>query len=370
MKPLTRHEIFDLAAAMATGIKAHLDDKWYDKSGVTFSIGWSTRPELDAHAIVSPTLEAPEQHRIVLSYSLVEYIYSEALDFAMFARWPKDHEDRPVAHTIPEQFEMLQAAQFMFESGIAFVIFHELGHLNQSHGLIRSKYDPAGSDPTIVSEFAAVHGHEKITGDYATVHHATELAADFEALDWMSNGLELMFKGEDFIDHAYLQCAIVSCIMLVFNGDRPLHIDPQPIGSHPHPLPRMDFWVKAYAERMRIRAEALEITTSNDDITKRFMDASFWALMKWITRLQLPEVPQYTDFFKGAVAHPDYATYMREVVNLWTAEYQQARSSRKFGAPLSVLYYADEFRDKIGAVKNRESLMTHVQRTLNAVVPA
>jgi hypothetical protein len=258
----------------------------------------------------------------------------------------------------------------MFESGIAFVIFHELAHLNQSHGLIRSKYGPAESDPTTLSEFAAVHGRDKITGDYASIHHATELAADFEALDWMSNCLEPMFKGEEFIDHAYLQCAIVSCIMLVFNGDRPLHIDPQPIGSHPHPLPRMDLWVKAYAERMRIRAGDLGIKSSNDDITKRFMDASFWALMKWITRLQLPEVPEYTAFFKGAVAHPDYATYMRDVVNLWTAEYQQARSSRKFGAPLSVLYYADEFRDRIGAVRNLEPLLTHVERTLNAVLTA
>ena len=74
----------------------------------------------------------------------------------------------------------------------------------------------------------------------------------------------------------------------------------------------MELWVKAYAERMRVRDKHLEIKLSNEDITKHFMDAFFWALMKWMTRLQLPDAPQYTDFFKGAMDHPHYDTYMRE----------------------------------------------------------
>lgn len=367
MKPLSNLEIYDLAAELAGRIKCHLDESWYDKAGITLSIMWSDAPQLGAWASVAPTPEAPMRHEITLTYELVESIYSEALDFAMFALGRNGQMHPSGMHMIPAQFELLQAAVFMFESGINFIIFHELGHINQLHGPIRVKYGPTGMTTCTINEFAALDGNQPLTGDLASIYHATEFAADFEALDWMATSLEMMFKGEDFNDHAYLQIAIVSCIMLMFNGDNPVRLDSTPVGSHPYPAPRMDLWTKTYAERTQILSDHLEIKLNKEEITKRFMDASFLALMKWMTRHQLPDVPQYTDFCKGTMAHPNHDSYMREVINLWSLEYQQARNSRKYGSPLSVLYFSDEFRIKVGATKNHETLRDHLRLCLAAI---
>ena len=361
MKPLSSLEVFDLAAEIAGRIKNHLDELWYEKAEITLSIMFSTKPKLGAWASVAPTVEAPTRHEITLTYALVEHIYSEALDFSMFAIGRKGQVNPSGAHMIPEQFDLLQAAMFMFESGITFLIFHELGQINQYHGPIRAKYGPTGTAISIISEFEVMDTTQMLTGDLASIFHATELAADFEALDWMANSLQAIFKGADFIDHAYLQCAIVSCIMLMFNGGNPVCLDPVPVGSHPYPVLRMDLWIKAYAERTWVLSKALELETSKEEVTKRLMDASFWVLMKWMTRLQLPDVPCHTDFFKGMMAHQNYDSYMLEIINLWTLEYQQARRNRKYGGPFSVLYFTDQFRAKVGAAMNNETLEEHIR---------
>ncbi len=313
----------------------------------------------------TPSLESPSRHNITLTYELVESIYAEALDYALFAK-----EKNPALdiHQIPDQFELLQAAAFMFESGITFVIFHELGHINQNHAAIRAKYGKSTTvSSCIISEFETQNENQILAGDLASIYHATELSADLEALDWMASALEQMFNGTSFIDHAYLQCAIVSCIMLMFNGDKPLHLDSVPVGTHPYPALRMDLWVKAYAERTLLLSEGLAIKVNGNEITKRFMDASFLAVLKWMTRHQLPSIPQYTDFCKGTIHHPNHDSYMREVINLWSYEYKESRNSRRYGGVFSVLYFSDEYRKKVGVVKNNETLKEHVTHCFNAI---
>jgi hypothetical protein len=351
--PLTDLEIYALAARIGLNIKGQLDNIWYNGSGISFQITWSPSPTLQASASVTPSIEAPTRHTITLTYALVELIYQEAFDFSMFSMKRNETSMSSKIHTIPSQFELLQAAEFMFESGITFIIFHELGHINQNHGLIRAKYGSSNTTDLQINEFD-IHNNENLKKnvEYSTICHATELAADFEAQNWMARSLHSMFKGADFKDHAYLQCSIVSCIMLVFNGTNPCQIDSTPMGSHPTPLLRMDLWVKAYAELAYIFVPAID----KKELTKCFMDASFLALLKWMTRRQLPENPQYTDFFKGAVAHQNYNCYMRKVVNLWTHEYQQARNHRRYGSPLAVLYFTNEIRSLIRANPNIESL--------------
>lgn len=363
MDLLSTHEVFDFAAQIAQQIKDYLDEAWYNETEITLSINWSQKKELEAWASVAPTMDAPTRHSITLTYDLVEYIYGQAFDFATFARGRKGQAYPSGMHMIPEQFELLQSAEFMFSSGVSFVIFHELAHINQHHGAIRRRYSATDSDACMVSE----EQDERITGNLACAYHATEFAADFEALDWMADSLLRTVKGMDYVDHAYLQCAIVSCIMLMFNGVNPVRLDPDPVGTHPYPAPRMDQWVKAYAERVRVLAKNLGIEPHNVDVSKRLFDASFWALMKWKVRNDLPDEAQYTDFVKGAMAHPNYKSYMRSVINLWTAEYRDARASRRFGGPLGVLFFTNEHRAMVGAAENLETQTTHLTQCLAAV---
>lgn len=364
MKPLTTVEINALAADIALNVKEKLDINWYDNSGISLSINWSADPELGAWASVAPTLENPVRHEITITYALVERLYHEAFDFAIFAVSPAGTKHPLGIHFISPGIGVEEAVGFMFESAILFLIFHELAHLNQGHGLIRAKYGQSGLNRLTISEFTKVKNDEAITGDLASIYHATELAADFEALDWMLSSLGAAFKGNELVDYAYLQCAIVSCIMLIFNGDRPAHLDNFPFKSHPYPWPRMEVWVQTYTERLVFSSQFFKIMLDKNSITKILMDASYLAILKWMTRLQLLEITQYEDFIRGALNHPNYNSYMREVVKLWDQEYKSARENRKYGLPFSVLYYSDEHRRMIGAAMNSESFSQHIEKSV------
>lgn len=363
MKPLEITEINGYAADIASSVKAQLDDAWYEGSGISLSINFSTESELGAWASVWPTLEKPLRHEISITYSLVQRLYNEAFDFSMFAFNP-DGKSLPLeTHLIPAEFDFETAVNFMFESAIAFLIFHELAHLNQSHGDIRARYGKAGDTPQRIAEFTKVKDDALIVGDLASAYHATELAADFEALDWMFTSLGAMFKGDDLVDHAYLQCSIVSCIMLIFNGDKPAHLDDTPSKSHPYPWPRMETWVQTYVERLELSSNFFAINLSRAAITKRLMDASYVAILKWMTRFEIPETPEYVEFVKGARNHPNYRSYMQQVIKLWSQEYKAARGSRKYGPPFSVLYFTDEFRNMVGASLNDEPWKEHIEKS-------
>ncbi|AWY39044.1 hypothetical protein DKY63_03590 [Pseudomonas putida] len=361
MRPLSDQHVYEIAAEIGGTISDYLNDHWYTKSGMQLSIRWSFSPRIEASASAYPSLENPSQHVIDISYAFVKEIYDQAVDFALFATGGDKAHPLGV-HLIPAGYKLFEAAELMFQFGLTFVIFHELGHLNQSHGAIRAKYTGNIKQLTL-AEFQ-VNGHEKLAGDQSAIYHATELAADFEALDWMCTFLQRDYQGEEFLDLAYLQCASVSCMMLLFNGDQPVRLDKQPIGSHPYPVVRMDLWVQAYAERIRTLAVQLEIETPYPEIYKRMTDAAFVTLLKWMTRLQLPNVPEYSGHSLGSLTHPNFSDYMKSIIEVWSKEYVSAREFRKYGMPLAVLYFTDEFRQFVGAELNTESLLQHVRSCL------
>jgi hypothetical protein len=368
-RPLTDLEVVDFAFQVQSHVSELLNKAWYDQSGLTLNIAWSTKTKLGAWASIAPSLESPERHEVVVTYELLHRVYAEAVDFAQFAMTPADGSNPSGMHLIPKRFALLEAAEFMFASGLTFVLFHEIAHINQQHGRLRAKYATKDVSQTDISEFESLHGDEPMRCDLAAIYHATEFAADFEALDWMSGSLRVLCEDEGLVDHAYLQCAIVSCIMVLFNGDQPLRLDPEPVGTHPYPLPRMDLWVKCYAERLQLLSRSKQLNVKSDEIFKRLSDASFWALIKWLHRSQLPHDPEYAGFIKGAIAHPNYDSYMRVVIDMWTREYELAREARKYGSALAVQYYTNEFRAKVGAVTNHESLGEHVRRSTEAATP-
>lgn len=360
--------VFTYAMDVSERIAGGLRERWYNSQGVSLDIRWSPFPGIGAWAYLVPSLEAPTEHVVTLTYDLVQTIYDLAWTFAFFATG--NGKPLPVdAQLIPARFEPKSAAEFMFASGIAFVIFHEIGHLNQGHGSIRSKFNPARSDGLSVHDFDVHVGAPEApaTGEHAAILHATELAADFEALDWMASITQRDFQGEEYTDHAYLQCAIVSCIMLMFNGAYPMRLDPAPIRSHPYPPIRMYLWVKAYSERTAVLLKELKIEADAKSIFTKYSAATFWALMSWVNRIGAADDPAYTDILKGPLEHPNFGSYMRHVVDAWSRVYRDARSSRRYGMPLSVLYFDNDFRALIGTVPNEETLRQHVEAAAIAV---
>ncbi|MBC3487156.1 hypothetical protein HU750_15905 [Pseudomonas sp. SWRI50] len=365
MRPISDLELYRIAADMGSEIAEYLNAQYYEKSGIQLSIRWSTASGIGASASVWPSMDAPSHHIIEITYEFLTVIYAQALDFAMFAMGKKGEAHHLGIHMLPSRFDMFEAAELMYQFGLSFVIFHELGHLNQNHGAIRAKYSNAPVNLTL-NEFGISAGG-KFTGELAAIFHATELAADYEALDWMASFLQVQYSGEEYYDLAYMQCASVSFIMLVFNGDEPVRFDKEPTGSHPYPVIRMDLWMQAYYERLVITSGRLGIDAPKADIHKRFCDAAYMALMKWMTRLQLPDEPQYTGHTLGATTHPNFKEYMHAVVGIWSRECEDALASRKFGTPLGVAYYTDELRAVIGVESNTYTFLEHLERCSSAV---
>jgi hypothetical protein len=109
--PLSDFEINELAANIATSVVDQLNERWYDNSDISLSIVWSPVSGIDAYASASPTLEAPTRHTITFTYDFVSRIYSEALDFAIFAKGPEGQMHPSGAHLIPDHFGILEAAE-------------------------------------------------------------------------------------------------------------------------------------------------------------------------------------------------------------------------------------------------------------------
>ena len=300
-----------------------------------------------------------------MTYDLVESIHGLAWEFARFAFGGGRLHPAGI-HLVPDQFGMEEAIEYLFASGIAFVMLHEIGHLNQGHGSIRKKYGPGNASYLNLREFDVRAGvaDPQTQGLYAAILHATELAADFEALDWMATSLLEEFRGKDLVNYAYLQCAIVSSIMLLFNGGHPMRLDAEPVGTHPYPSLRMDLWVKAYTERLRIFSAEVGAAFDAQEVFIVLSDARLLSLMSWLWRAGVQDEQEYVDLVKGFLAHPNVSEYMRGVIDAWSLVYREARSNRKYGFPLSVPYYADKYRTSIGAVPNEETLSEHVRQSL------
>lgn len=358
-------ELIDRAVQFADHIKRDLDSRWYATSDIELCIRWLHTTDVRASASVEPSLDRVHRHVVSLSYGLIQKLYSIAFEFSRFTKGrPEQQGVHLGVHMLPVQFDLLEAADLMFMAGVLFVIYHEIGHLNQNHGAIRSLYGNGIASCTI-DDFE-IAGEEPISGAEAAISHATEFAADAEALDWMATQIEL-FKGSNYLDHAYLHCAMVSCIMFLFNGNRPVRLDAEPVSTHPYPIIRMDSWVRLYAERIVLCSDRLQVAEDKLAIMKRLSDAAFVAILSWLTRGQLMDAPDYSDFCKGSLAHPNHASYMRHVIDIWSRHDEIARDARRYGGVLSVLYFTDEFREMVGAVPNRESFKTHAEKTLEAI---
>lgn len=355
-----------LASDITQQIKDDLERRWYSASDIEFSITWQQTLEVRATASVEPSLDRIDRHVVSLSYGLIDQIYSIAFEFARFSTGGPGRDMHAGVHMLPRQFDIMRATDLMFMAGIMFVVYHEVGHLNQNHGAIRAIYGT--NAPSAIVDECEVAGEGVISGAQSAISHATEFAADYEALDWMAASL-MPFVGVDFLDHAYLHCGIVSCIMLLFNGARPIQIDAEPMGTHPYPLPRMDHWVRLFAERTALISTQNQIAEDQIAIAQRLSDASFVALMSWLVRGGGMATPEYTAFCRGSQAHPNYAEYMGHVVNMWSRHDEQARSARRYGGALSVMYFSDEFRAMVGAGINRETYLSHIENTLATVRP-
>ncbi|MFS0828083.1 hypothetical protein [Pseudomonas phoenicis] len=359
MPSRTDAEIYDLANNVLAGITQNLTDTIYKDLHGSLSFGWAPALKFNAWAESGTVDGGPPQHNIVLHYELARLLYRDAEAFCSFA---SDGQTKRLIQTkfaddatdlLPECFTLEDCIQNMFLGSLTWVYFHELGHLMQEHGRVRN--DRGSTAATTAIQELDAHAAQILTGRKASISHATELAADSEAITLcLIESARHFLEGplvdesdgaEVFIGSVYLLTCSLACIFYRFNaGSSPQVVTPI-TGSHPSPIYRLERSAPHIYELTEILLKAFEFDGQRRrlvSMTKQAADLGsfFWNYSKGVASDETIHL-----FVKGFMQRPDFKPYSREILTVWDEIYPSIMASRHFGPPFGVMEFTQEFRD-------------------------
>ncbi|AJA14068.1 hypothetical protein RPPX_12160 [Pseudomonas putida S12] len=366
---LTDPEIYELAHTVLSQITDEINDEHYAPSGGLLSLSWSTAPGFNAWA-ESDTIEGgPPQHKIVLHYELARLLYRDAEGFCKFVsekhtqEWLKDVFKYTTYPNLPEIFTLEDCVRNMFFASLTWVYFHELGHLAQEHGFVRKA---SRSDPVqrIIQELDA-SGASPLTGRAAEISHVTELAADFEATthcliemarQFLQGPLVSDEEGADlFVAGVYLLACSMSCIFYRFNNGRCISSKLPIVGSHPHPVYRLEINVPhAYEFAEMIINGASFKADRRELVIKTKQAADLGAL--YHNYFMNGWNSDYTNLFvKGLPQRPEFRAYSQRLIDLWDEILPEIVDRRHFGTQFGLLRFTTQYREILEMHKAIES---------------
>ncbi|TWR89834.1 hypothetical protein FJD38_09915 [Pseudomonas saxonica] len=355
----TDPEIYELANNVLAEITQNLTDGIYKQLHGSLSFGWATAPKFNAWAESDTVVGGPPQHKIVLHYELARLLYRDAEDFCSFA---SNEQTKRLIHTtfaddatalLPECFTLDDCIQNMFLGSLTWVYFHELGHLMQEHGRVRNNGSSASATTTI-QELDA-HAAQILTGRQASISHATELAADSEAItQCLIASARHFLKGplvdegdgaEVFIGSVYLLTCSLACIFYRFNAGSSPHVVTPITGSHPSPIYRLELSAPHIYELTELLLKASEFDGERRrlvSMTKQAADLGsfFWNYSKATGKDETIHL-----FVKGFLQRPEFKAYSKEILTVWDEIHPSIMASRHFGPELGVMGFTPEFRD-------------------------
>ncbi|MDP3858713.1 MAG: hypothetical protein Q8Q73_13215 [Stagnimonas sp.] len=353
-------EIYQLSSEILFAITGDLSKGIYKKLGGSLQISWNTENRVSAWAISDGDPLTPPQHKIVVCYELARRLYRDVEDFHIFAieallREPfesffKDFSPKP---RLPPTLESHESVHNMFIGALTWVFFHELAHLNQEHGHIRSK---CGGQPNRAGgiEDCESDGDNALTGKAALISHVTEFAADVEAFQHSLQELARHFLSKDlddgdpqqFRDNLFLLVCGISCALYRFNGVKIVQPHRYPVGSHPTPLRRLEVGVPNIFEKLDLggRGKSLH-NLSRKELVYLCSGAAYSAGFFWLWRYA--KGTGIPDNFLAKGLLQDDKLYWREILSAWDEIEPEIIKIRRFGNKQGLLYFTDDFRSKI-----------------------
>lgn len=355
----TDPEIYELANNVLAEITQNLNDGIYQQLHGSLSFGWATAPKFNAWAESDTVAGGPPQHKIILHYELARLLYRDAEDFCSFM---SNEQTAPLIQTIfsddasdllPACFTLEDCVHNMFLGSLTWVYFHELGHLMQEHGRVRTTGGLV-SATTNIQELDA-HAAQILTGRQASISHVTELAADSEATtECLIASARHFLKGplvdegdgaEVFIGSVYLLTCSLACIFYRFNAGSSPHVVTPITGSHPSPIYRLELSAPHIYELTELLLKAFGFDGQRKRLvtmTKQAADlGSFF--YNYAQGTGTDESLQL--FVKGFMQRPEFKPYSREIITVWDEIEPSIMASRHFGVELGLLQFAPDFRD-------------------------
>lgn len=374
---MTDQEIYELASHVLTSIVSDLSKGIYTELGGSLTLSWSTKPKVSAWAESLGSIENPPQHRIVISYELARQFYRDAEDYYEFAanqlledRFQLFFQNLNPKPELPAHIAKIDGIRNMFIGGLTWVFFHELGHLMQEHGYVRTSFGTA--QPTTHIEDCESDGTEILEGRAAIISHATEIAADIEATNLCMIELARHFltevmasEEEDAVgvvterankEHSFLEfrCNLhlvvcgISCAFYRFHGLKPFAPDRAPINSHPTPIRRLEVCLPNIFEKLDFggvgeKLHGLNRSQLVDLCTGAAYSVGFFWLWRYAQKSGIPEhfMP------KGLLQDPFKETYWSAIVNAWDEIEPTIIKIRRFGSKLGILSFTPAFRAQV-----------------------
>jgi len=351
-------EIYDLAADVLGTIVGDLSMSVY--SNGSLSIGWSPAAGVQAWAESLGDPEQPPNHKIVITYDLIRQFYRDAENFYSFCEQKhferefevifKDYDPKP---QLPAGLTREGTINNMFLGALTWIFFHELGHLAQEHGYIRSKF--SGDSQVSCIYDCEADGSNTMNARAASISHVTEFAADEEATQSCMEELmrHFLFKerkwtNEDFQsfqDTLYLATCGIACALYRFHGERPVEPEPFPLTSHPTPIRRLEVLLPTIFEKLDLggKGEALHGLDRKKLVYLTIGAADtvgfFWLFM-YANEDGMPD----NFLVKGLLQDPHLNSYWGTIIDTWDEICSDIKSVRRFGSDFGLLSFTDLFR--------------------------
>lgn len=353
---MTDLEIYQLAGHVISSIGEGLQGSIYSDLGGKLSITWSEEKKVNAWAESIGNVDEVPSHTIGFHYELVrkiyrdieyycEYIESE-VDQKTFDIWFKG-ETQPF-ELLTSHFSKEAYLNNIFMGAITWIFFHELGHLQQEHGHIRSVF--MGTTISSIDE-CNIHTSEQIEGKEAAIFHVTEMAADFEATHSCILELIRQFQGEELKAAIFGFVSGISCVLYRFHGSEPFVPEYYPQGSHPNPLIRLESIIPHIYEFFSMQGinQLIEIELTREYMVQTCTKAASTVGLFWL-RNNAKEIRVEDNYFwMGSFNRPGMSSYMKIVIETWDEIQPTIKKIRRFGTDFGLLRFTQEHRDKLKA---------------------
>ncbi|MEI6715151.1 MAG: hypothetical protein WCO60_15435 [Verrucomicrobiota bacterium] len=356
-------EINQRASEVTSEITSGLQGGLYEGIQGTLRILWDTK-ELNAWAESTYINNKQANHKITIGYKLAQQLYGISKEYQRFMQLNQDCEtfkdSFSYLNTIPKlpKFDSIDSSiENMFLGGLTWVYFHELGHLTQEHQYIRNKFSTNKStSPHIEESFSKSYNPPQ--GKDAAISHATEFAADHEAVSYCLGELFRHFipreeiennaitanSRSEFLNTLFLFVCGLSCTMYLFHGVDTRELTKLPEGSHPEPIRRLEACIPQLIETLDLFSQSISsLKINRKEIANLCIGAAHSFGYFWRSRNGNPN----TEIINGILQDPHLCSYWGEVIAAWDEIEPFIVSIRWFGTNLGLLQFTDTIRHKI-----------------------
>ncbi|MGV2880582.1 hypothetical protein [Pantoea vagans] len=340
-------DIYDLAYTVLSGLTDDWNTVFYNELGGELKIQWIQTPVYEAYASSDYSPGGVPDHCISISYSLLWQLYNDIKYYFIYLESGFDDEflkflwgDKAQLSELLTLATKEQAIQNIYMAAITWVYFHELGHLDQEHGVIRYNKSSHFSSTLVECD---VQNKETMTGEKSALWHVTEIAADFYATTTCVT--EIMRHFTDLKDARIAANYLVSAIAIVlhrFNGDNSFEEQSIPIGSHPKPFVRLELALPVIFERLSV---------PDSDERKQLINTGGRSAMSvslyWLrVHTKFDGIPDHY-FIEGMLTRPGVADYLKIIISKWDEIEPKVMSLNRFGKGWQILRFSTALRERL-----------------------